>query len=201
MMRGIKQHQKEEQKNLTSVEKALSKEKSGKTKRVSKIPGAPKRPTTAFFRWAATAREAIKEELGSEAKPTDIMRRAGEKWKTVDDKIRAKYQAQYEAEKAEFDATMAKLKKAAGSADSKPAASKAVTSKPAAAASSDSPSTPTGGVKRAHSSSIASDADSVTDVDTSVVHDSAKKHKKKSKKSKSSKKHKKHKKSHGEDSE
>ncbi len=161
------------------------------------MEGAPKRPATAFFRWAASQREAIKTELGADSKPTAVMRRAGELWKTVDDKTRAKFQGEYEAEKAQYDATMAKLK---ADAAKKPKAPAAAAPAPAAAAAS-SPASPARGVKRSHSSSVASDADSVTDLDTSAAPDSAKKHKKKSKKSKSSKKHKKSKKSHGDGSE
>jgi len=201
-MRGIKQHQKEESKHLSTVEKALTKsqEKSSKQKR-TRIAGAPKRPTTAFFRWAATERDNIKTELG-DSKPTEIMRRAGEIWKTVSDTVRAKFQAEYDAEKVAYDAAMAKLKAAAKTAP--PAAAAAASSskpKPKPKAAVVAPASPEGGVKRAHSASVASDADSGTDVDTSSVQDSAKKHKKKSKKSKSHKKHKKSKKSHGHDSE
>ena len=191
MMRGIKQHHKEEEKQLHTVEKALTKEKKNTKVKRERLEGAPKRPATAFFRWAGSTRESIKAEMGADSKPTEVMRRAGELWKTVDDKTRAKYQAEYEAEKAKYDVTMAKLKAAAPKKEKAAAPAAA----PAAAAAAASPDR---GVKRAHSSSVASDADSVTDLDTSVAPDSAcKKHKKKSKKSKSHKKSKKSKKSHG----
>ena len=63
-----------------SDEELLEKKKSSKKK---KDPNAPKRGKSAYLFFCAEYRPQVKEDLGEEAKPTDVTTRLGELWNQV----------------------------------------------------------------------------------------------------------------------
>jgi hypothetical protein len=66
---------------------------------------APKRANTAFILFSQAERASIKLEH-PEASNTDIYKRLGEKWREASAETKAKYEAEYKANKAKADAEM-----------------------------------------------------------------------------------------------
>lgn len=83
--------------------KSAPSEKSGKTKKKTKLPGQPKKPMTAYFLWMnEEGREAIKKEH-PEYGITDIAKAAGEKWKTLDEDVKRKYEDKNKEMKEKYE--------------------------------------------------------------------------------------------------
>merc|ERR1719342_538485 len=137
---GEKQKRREE-KAKRKAEKAARKkssapsERSGKTKKKTKLPGQPKKPMTAYFLWMQEeGRESIKEE-----KPdigiTEIAKAGGEKWRNLDEDTKKKYEDKHKELKDKYDEeykewyesggkeAMKEAKKAAKDGGSKPSKS------------------------------------------------------------------------------
>lgn len=83
-------------------------------KKSKKDPNAPTRPPTAYLLWFNENRQKIKDSLGSSAGVVDVARAAGEKWKTLDKEVKAKYQGladklreRYEEEVKEYKSKLA----------------------------------------------------------------------------------------------
>merc|ERR1719499_2677134 len=110
-------------------------ERSGKTKKKTKLPGQPKKPMTAYFLWMQEeGRESIKEE-----KPdigiTEIAKAGGEKWRNLDEDTKKKYEDKHKELKDKYDEeykewyesggkeAMKEAKKAAKDGGSKPSKS------------------------------------------------------------------------------
>ena len=54
-------------------------------KKMTKVEGQPKRPSSAYFIWMNEVRAEIKAELPSEASIGDISKFSGERWKSMTD--------------------------------------------------------------------------------------------------------------------
>nr|VZI12177.1 unnamed protein product [Spirometra erinaceieuropaei] len=85
-----------------------------KTKKAPKDPNAPTRPQSAYILWFNENRADIKQSLGGSASVTDVAKAAGERWKTLDPSVKAKFQARadelkakYEVEKKAYEAKIA----------------------------------------------------------------------------------------------
>ncbi|VDL87154.1 unnamed protein product [Schistocephalus solidus] len=85
-----------------------------KTKKVPKDPNAPSRPQSAYILWFNDNRADLKQSLGGSASVTDVAKAAGERWKTLDSSVKAKFQARadelkakYEIEKKAYEAKIA----------------------------------------------------------------------------------------------
>merc|ERR1711862_679554 len=73
-------------------------------------PGAPKRPGSAYTLWLSDRRQDIVKSLPATAKPTDVMKEAGKKWKSISAQVKGKYESQYKKAKADYDSAYAKYK-------------------------------------------------------------------------------------------
>jgi len=83
-----------------------------KTKR-DKDPDAPKRPLTAYFLWMNANRENLKKKWPG-LSVTEFSKKAGEEWKTIDDK--AKWEAKSKKAKELYEEQMIEYKKSGGGA-------------------------------------------------------------------------------------
>ena len=86
---------------IEAIRSLLSKPTARKTKK-TKDPLAPKRPMNAYMRWLSENRSSIKESLGEDAKPKDVLRAAGEQWKLVDEDARKPFEEAYETDKSRY---------------------------------------------------------------------------------------------------
>jgi len=87
------------------------KPKKRKTKK-AKDPNAPKRPTTAYFRWVGENRSRIKEELGDGHKVTDVSKEAGRQWKLVSETEKEPFEMAFKEDQERYKAEMAEYKPA-----------------------------------------------------------------------------------------
>ena len=68
--------------------------------------GQPKRPMSAYFLWMnSEGREMVKKQ-NPDAKVTEVAKKCGEEWKTIDNKIRTKYEKMAEDAKAKYTEDM-----------------------------------------------------------------------------------------------
>ena len=86
---------------IESIRSILSKPPARKTKK-TKDPLAPKRPMNPYMRWLGDNRSSIKDSLGADAKPKDVLRAAGEQWKLLDVDVRKPFEEAYEADKIRY---------------------------------------------------------------------------------------------------
>jgi len=83
--------------------KSAPSERTGKTKKKTKLPGQPKKPMTAYFLWMnEEGRDAIKK-AHPEYAITEIAKAAGEKWKTVDEDVKKKYEDKNKEMKEKYE--------------------------------------------------------------------------------------------------
>lgn len=64
-----------------------------KKKKKKKDPNAPKRNQSAYFLFSNQNREKVKQELGGGAKITEVASALGQKWRGMNDKDKAPYEA------------------------------------------------------------------------------------------------------------
>merc|ERR1719348_2722581 len=130
---GEKQKRREEK--AARKKSSAPSERSGKTKKKTKLPGQPKKPMTAYFLWMQEeGRESIKEE-----KPdigiTEIAKAGGEKGRNLDEDTKKKNEDKHKELKDKYDEeykewyesggkeAMKEAKKAAKDGGSKPSKS------------------------------------------------------------------------------
>jgi len=78
--------------------------KNGKRRKVTKRnPLAPKRGKSPYIFFSMERREAVKEQLGPDAKTTDIMKRVAEEWNALAPEQKSMYNAKAEADKARYE--------------------------------------------------------------------------------------------------
>merc|ERR1719326_2396787 len=70
---------------LTENEKSQEKEKRTKKKKMTKLPGQPKKNQSAYFLWMNHNREQIKKDYPG-LSMTDMTKKAGELWRDLQDK-------------------------------------------------------------------------------------------------------------------
>lgn len=75
-------------------------------KRRKKDPNAPKRAMSAYMYYAASRRDALKEENPTK-KMTEIAQMIGSEWQTLDETERSEFQAKASKDKARYVAEMA----------------------------------------------------------------------------------------------
>ena len=85
------------------------KKKKRKTKR-PKNPNAPKKPTSAYVMWLVANRSQIKELLGENHKPTDVMVEAGKQWKELDVSVKKYYQEAFKVDQDRYKSEIALFK-------------------------------------------------------------------------------------------
>jgi hypothetical protein len=93
-----------------------AKKKKGKKGKKEKDPNKPKKPMTPYMAWLKDNRAELSKDP-SVVKVTDVMKIAGEKWKTVDAATKAKYEKLAEAAKAKYDKEIAEYKASKGDDD------------------------------------------------------------------------------------
>ena len=69
--------------NTSDLEEQAVKKKGKKSSKRKKDPNAPKRGKSAFIFFCAEKRSSVKEELGDDAKATDVTVRLGELWREL----------------------------------------------------------------------------------------------------------------------
>eukprot|EP01114_Cavostelium_apophysatum_P018063 TRINITY_DN5507_c2_g1_i1.p1 TRINITY_DN5507_c2_g1~~TRINITY_DN5507_c2_g1_i1.p1 ORF type:complete len:159 (-),score=79.80 TRINITY_DN5507_c2_g1_i1:102-578(-) len=79
-----------------------SKSKPKKEPKPKKDPNAPKRPPSSYLFFCSDKRAEVKEELGAEAKLTDVTRALAEKWKETSTEEKKKYEDQAKAAKEKY---------------------------------------------------------------------------------------------------
>jgi len=101
---------KEEKKKVKAEKKAARKktsaptERKEKTKKKTKLPGQPKKPLSAYFMWLNTeGREKIKTDDPS-ASVTEVAKKAGEMWQSIDEATKEKYNKKQAEAKEKYDA-------------------------------------------------------------------------------------------------
>jgi len=78
-------------------------ERSSKPKKKSKLPGQPKKPMTAYFLWMnEEGREEIKKKHPDWG-ITEVSKAAGEKWRSLDEDIKNKYEEKHKDLKEKYD--------------------------------------------------------------------------------------------------
>ena len=82
------------------------KPKKGRKTKASKDPNRPKRPKSAYFLWLDENRGRIKEELGEDAKVTEVSKEAGRQWKLVTAEEKAPFEETSNTEKQRYKAEM-----------------------------------------------------------------------------------------------
>jgi hypothetical protein len=108
----------------------MPKKGEGKRKREPKDPNAPKKPLTGYMTFCQEERENIKSE-NPEMKAKEIMSELGNRWKSLSEAEKKKYNDQYKAAKAKYDEEMKKYKAEKGeeSEEEKPQKKKKAASK------------------------------------------------------------------------
>jgi len=84
--------------------KKIDKEKKERTRR-KKDPNAPKRARSAYIIYCTKHRAAMKEE-NPDAKPSEIMAKLGEQWKTLSDDEKVPYQGEASTDKERYATEM-----------------------------------------------------------------------------------------------
>jgi len=78
--------------------------KNGKRRKVTKRnPEAPKRGKSPYIFFSMERREAVKEQLGSDAKTTDIMKQVAHEWNALSDDQKLVYKEKAEADKLRYE--------------------------------------------------------------------------------------------------
>lgn len=90
---------------MSDVDKSSKKIKKDRPKRAKKDPSAPKRPRSAYILFCTEHRPIMKEENPS-LKPSELMRRLGEKWKTMSEEDKQPYGHKARDDKERFDSQM-----------------------------------------------------------------------------------------------
>jgi len=83
------------------AKKTKSPSKRGPNKKV-KDPNHPKRPPSAFLKWAQEERDGIKSQLGS-LSPSDMSKELGHRWAALHPEVKQFYQDRYAIDKIEYD--------------------------------------------------------------------------------------------------
>lgn len=100
------------EKGITAKRSEKRKEKEGKKK---KDPNAPKRPAGgAYGAWLNANREAIKKQLPSGHKITDVTKKASELWGKLSTEEKKPYEDKYQKLADEYKKAMEEWKKTAG---------------------------------------------------------------------------------------
>jgi structure-specific recognition protein 1 len=113
-----KREEKRKQKEEKKAERERKKEKSGepkekrvKKKKMTKLPGQPKKNQTAYFLWMNENREKIKKDYPG-LSMTDMSKKAGEIWKELGNK--SEWNAKAEEDKKRYEKEMEKWKAEGG---------------------------------------------------------------------------------------
>lgn len=97
MARNEKDKKRYEKELASGMQKKPRKSKKGKKEKKKKDPNAPKRPMSSYFMWLSKNRDSIiKEYKLDKGKVTEVMKKAGELWKDVDQETKAGLQKQAE---------------------------------------------------------------------------------------------------------
>lgn len=75
---------------------------------LKKAPGAPKRFKSPYILFSIECREAIKRQLPSQAKVTEIMSKIAETWRKLSEKERRHWEALAERDRARYDSEMSR---------------------------------------------------------------------------------------------
>lgn len=81
--------------------------KGAKTKKAAKDPNKPKRAKSAYIYFCSAMRATVKEELGDEAKATEVTRELGKRWKQLTDEEKQPYQDLADEDKERYAREMA----------------------------------------------------------------------------------------------
>lgn len=79
--------------------------------RKPKDRNAPKRPSSGYFLFLADERKNVIKRMGGKPSPTDVARKAGEEWRSLPPKQKAKYQSKADKLKKEYAKKAAVYKK------------------------------------------------------------------------------------------
>ncbi|XP_011308641.1 FACT complex subunit Ssrp1 [Fopius arisanus] len=108
--------EKKEKKKSKSAKTVSEKPRKPRKKKKEREEGRPKRPATAFMLWLNSAREKIKEDNPGIA-VTEIAKKAGEMWKTLDGK--SEWEKKGQKLKEEYAEAMKKFEAAGGGSKDK----------------------------------------------------------------------------------
>merc|ERR1719251_278415 len=92
-------------KEKADARKDLLDKRAKKRARQERDADKPKRPPTAYWLWLAENRAALVKEAGTANGPV-VAKLGGEKWKTLDEKLKKPFEDQVAAKKAEYDKEM-----------------------------------------------------------------------------------------------
>merc|ERR1712048_896719 len=104
-----RREERKKEKKVKQKSSSRSKESTGKSKKLTKIAGQPKKALSAFFLWLNENREQIRKDH-PELALTDQTKKAGEIWREMEDKSewnakadedKKRYEKEYEKWKAE----------------------------------------------------------------------------------------------------
>merc|ERR1711964_484452 len=84
-----------------------------KFKKAPKDKNAPKRPSSAYFLYSNAVRNQVKAQLGSGTSVTDIAKKIGQQWKSMDATRKQSYLAQATEAKKNYDIRMSAYKQTA----------------------------------------------------------------------------------------
>lgn len=87
-----------------------SEDERPKKKKKTKDPNAPKRPTTAYFYFAAARRPEIREDMGA-LSVTEVATLIGQKWRELTDEDKIPYEEQAGKDKARYLKELAEYNK------------------------------------------------------------------------------------------
>ena len=96
-----------------------------KKKKTMKDPNAPKKPTTAYFCFAAENREAVQKRLGPQAKVPDVAKEMGRMWTSMSEVEKGRYYEMTAKDRERYHQEMEAYKKGGSSSGDKPLGSAA----------------------------------------------------------------------------
>merc|ERR1719323_2667208 len=102
-------------KEKADARKELLDKRAKKRARQERNADKPKRPQTAFWLWLAENRAALANEAGTAACPA-VAKLGSERWKNLDAKLKAPFEKQAAAKKAEYDKALKEYKEKRGTA-------------------------------------------------------------------------------------
>jgi len=94
---------KKEARKATSAPRKQKSESGGRKKKKTKLPGQPKKPQSGYFIWLnGEGRDQIKEENPG-ISITEVSKKAGEKWSTMDSDMKEKYEKKAKEAKERYE--------------------------------------------------------------------------------------------------
>merc|ERR1719210_3192296 len=102
-------------KEKADARKDLLDKRAKKRARMERDADKPKKPQTAYWLWLGANRAALVKEAGTAAGPA-VAKLAGEKWNSLDAKLKAPFEEQAIEKKAEYDKALKEYKEKKGAA-------------------------------------------------------------------------------------